>query len=155
MSWRAVQLGSTTCDQDRKLLQLINNRSVRIYGDHQGFDQFCSLDPHSDFCVIFLNTPAWLSEIRDSLYKYLELPTNCVYVGVNRYQIKGNDIGNFPINHSDNHSQQILTWTQQTLHKLGFQTLQQGYMDKDLGRYFNFVQPLTWIYAERATNQSY
>ena len=155
MSWRAVQLGSKTCDQDRKILDLINQRSIRIHGDHQGFDQFCNIDPQSDFCVIFLNTPVWLSEMRDSLYQYLEPPTTHVYVGINRYQIKGNDIGYCPINHSDNYSHQILTWASQVLATLGFESLQQGCMDRDLGRFFNFVQPLTWIYAERATNQSH
>lgn len=152
MNWRTVQLGSATCDQDRKLLQLIDRRSVRIHGNHQGFDQFCNVNPQSDFCLIFFNTPAWLSEIRDRLHKYLEPPTTCVYIGINRYQIKGNDIGPCTVNSTDNHSQQILSWTQQILSTLGFKCLQQGYMEQDVGRYFNFVQPLTWIYAEHATN---
>lgn len=155
MSWRTIQLGDTTCDQDRKLLDFINQRPVRIHGNHAGFDQFCSVDPHSDFCVIFLNTPAWLSEIRDDLCQYLAAPTKHLYVGINRYQIIGNDVGPCPINHGSNHSQQILTWIDHLLTTLGFETLQQGHIDRDLGRFFNFVQPLTWIYAERATNQSH
>lgn len=155
MNWRLIQLGSTTCDQDRKLLELIDNRSVRIHGNHQGFDQFCNLEPQSDFCVIFLNSPAWLSEMRNRLQEYLQLPTTCVYVGINRYLIKGNDTEYRMTNHNDGHGQQILTWAQQQLTKLGFVCLQQGHMDKDLGRFFNFVQPLTWIYAEHATNKSH
>lgn len=152
MNWRATQLGTETCDQDRVLLRLIGNNTVRLHGNHQGFDQFCNLDPDSDFAVIFLNRPAWLSEMREELCAYLKKPTSYVYVGINRYQIKGNDIGNLNINLLDNNSEQILAWVNKFLTDLGFSYKHKGHMEKDRGRFFNAVQPLTWIYAEQSAN---
>jgi hypothetical protein len=34
----------------------------------------------------------------------------------------------------------------------GFEVIEKSKIERDLGRYFNFVQPITWIYARKITN---
>jgi hypothetical protein len=34
----------------------------------------------------------------------------------------------------------------------GFEVVKKSQIERDLGRYFNFVQPLTWIYGKKTTN---
>lgn len=153
MNWRATQLGTTLCDQDHLLLNLIANRPVRIHGDHCGFDQFCKIDSNSDFCLIFFNRPLWLSEIKNLCADYLEISTRYLYIGINRYQIKGNDTLHCDSTPTNTFSDEILNWMSACLKDQKFLIKQQGYFEKDQGRYFNFVQPLTWIYGEHETNQ--
>lgn len=149
MNWRYTQLGSDTCDQDRVILDFIDDRSVRIYGDHCGFDQFCQLDEHSNFCLIFFNRPLWLSEIKQRCSDYLSQPTKYVYIGLNRYQIKGNDTQYQLDNSALSYGTQVQRWLNDCITNLGFTVIKQDCFEHDQGRYFNFVQPLTWIYAEK------
>jgi len=151
MSWRAAQLGTDLCDQDLLVQQLIGSYKVRLHGEDCGFYQFCEVDPTSDFCLIFLNSPMWLSEIKQKCANFLAYPTNRVYIGINRYQIKGNDTSYWPSTVDVAYGLQILDWLSYCLKDLGFTPQQQGHFDRDQGRYFNFVQPLTWIYAEHET----
>jgi hypothetical protein len=93
----------------------------------------------------------WLSEIKQRCENFLSRPTNRVYIGINRYQIKGNDTSYWSSAVDVAYGLQILDWVSYCLKDLGFTPQQQGYFDCDRGRYFNFVQPLTWIYAEHET----
>jgi hypothetical protein len=149
MNWRTVQLGTDTCDQDREILNLVGQRSVRIYGEHLGFDQFCRTDQHSNFCLIFFNRPLWLSEIQQRCIDSVTIPTKYLYVGLNRYQIKGNDI-KYSLNYPGlSCGQAVLRWLENCVIDLGFTVVKKNCYENDQGRYFNFVQPLTWIYAEK------
>ncbi len=149
MNWREVQLGTTLCDQDIFIKQLIGNNKVRLHGEDAGFQQFCSIDPTSQFCLIFFQNMRWLSEIKRECADFLSHPTSRVYVGINRYTIKGNDTFYSLHDSALTNGAQILTWTSDYLKTLGFTTTQQGCFEFDCGKYFNFVQPLTWIYAEK------
>lgn len=154
-SWRTAQLGTDLCDQDQLIKQLIGSYKVRLHGEHCGFYQFCEIDPASDFCLIFLNKPMWLSEIKKRCASFLSYPTNRVYIGINRYQIKGNDTSYRSSTLDVAYGPQLLGWLSECLKELGFTPQQQGHYDYDRGRHFNFVQPLTWIYAEHETVQDH
>jgi hypothetical protein len=149
MNWREVQLGTTLCDQDIIIKQLIGNNKVRLHGEDAGFQQFCRIDPTSQFCLIFFQNMRWLSEIKRECADFLSYPTSQVYVGINRYTIKGNDTFYSLHNSELTNGSQILSWTSDYIKTLGFTTIQQGCFEFDRGKYFNFVQPLTWIYAEK------
>ena len=147
--WREAQLGTTLCDQDILIKQLIGNSKVRLHGEDVGFEQFCQIDPESELCVIFLQKKRWLSEIKKECADFLSQPTSRVYIGINRYTIKGNDTFYCLADSDLTNGQQILNWMSYHLKSLGFKTIQQGCFELDRGRYFNFVQPLTWTYAEK------
>ena len=36
--------------------------------------------------------------------------------------------------------------------KKNYQIIKSGYFDQDLGRYMNFVQPVTWVYGTPTNN---
>lgn len=149
MNWREVQLGNNFCDQDILITQLIGNNKVRLHGEDVGFHQFCQIDPDSEFCLIFLQKARWLSEIKKECAEFLSRPTSQLYIGINRYTVKGNDtLYCLPDSDSTNGTQ-ILIWMSDYLKLLGFTIVQQGCFEVDRGKYFNFVQPLTWIYAEK------
>lgn len=153
MNWRKTQLGYDLCDQDRVILNLIGQRPVRIHGQDAGFAQFCTVDPGSSFCLVFFNQPVWLSQIRDLLRRDLTSEITHCYIGINRYRILGNDIVQdiLPKNPSSSHGQNLIAVISLWLEDLNLQVKQTGAMDQDRGKYFNFVQPLTWIYCERET----
>jgi hypothetical protein len=155
MTWRDVQLGSNLCDQDRLILDLVQERSVRIHGDNTGFDRFCNIDPQSDFGLIFFNRSLWLSEIRQQLRDFSAKNIKCLYVGINRYQIKGNDTSYSSKNQNDTPGVELLCWLEHCLAEIGFSVKKKGFFDEDRGRFYNFVQPLTWLYAEYATNSNH
>lgn len=152
MTWRDVQLGSDLCDQDRLILDLIQRRSVRIHGHSMGFDKFCDIDSQSDFGLIFFNQPLWLSEIKQQLLDFSAKNIKYLYVGINRYQVKGNDTSHSPENQNDTPGVELLCWLEHCLTEIGFSVKKKGFFDEDKGRFYNFVQPLTWLYAEYATN---
>lgn len=153
MNGRDIQLGADQCDQDQLLLNLIGGSAVRIIGYDQGFSKFCTVDDHSDFLIIFFNQPLWLSELRNRCEKYITPGITRVYLGINRYRIKGNDTADYCVAVDQDHKgKQILDFVSSCLLKKNFVVKQQGYLDNDQGRFFNFVQPLTWIYAEYEAN---
>lgn len=156
MSWRDIQLQGTFCDQDNKILELIASRTVRIHGDCQGFDSYCRINDQSEFCLIFFNQPIWCSEIQDKCGEYLSDTVQQCYIGINRYQILGNDLkDNLALTSLAPSGNAILDFLVSCTTPLGFVEKDRGTFDLDQGRYFNFVQPLTWIYLEHETNSSH
>jgi hypothetical protein len=158
MNWRKIQLGSELCDQDRLILNLVGHDPVKIHGGPcEGFANYVQLDDQSSVCLIFFNRPLWLSEILDLCAEYLSQPTSRLYIGINRYQVKGNDtLLDYKdlIDNNIGHGHSILKVVSQHLSTLGFRTIKMGCLENDQGKYFNFVQPLTWVYAEHETYQS-
>lgn len=151
MNWRAIQLGDQLCEQDQIILDLVAGRPVRIHGNHYGFDRLVEVDDQSDFCLIFINQPLWLSEVSDLCIRYLQQSTQNLYIGINRYQIKGNDT-DYQSAADLSPGQALLEWLGTLLTNSGFTIKAQDCLEKDLGRHFNFVQPVTWIYAEHETD---
>jgi hypothetical protein len=72
---------------------------------------------------------------------------------INRYQITGNDT-NMLIKNTTHHGENIIKVVDQIISKLNYKIIKQGTHDDDRGRYFNFVQPLTWIYGSHVTDKS-
>lgn len=151
MNWRTTQLGDQLCDQDQVILDLVAGRPVRVHGNHNGFDRWIQIDDHSDFCLIFINQPFWLSQVRDFCVQHMRPGTRQVYIGINRYQIKGNDTDYQAPPHLSP-GQALLRWLGMLLEHQGFIIRSQNCLERDRGRYFNAVQPLTWIYAEHETD---
>jgi hypothetical protein len=153
MSWRSTQLNDQFCDQDRIILELFKNKSVRYVGNDYKFAQHLSIDNNSNNLVLIINDPMWISELCDYLINHLAFPITTFYVGINRYQITGNDT-NMLIKNTDHQGENIIKVVDQIISKLNYKIIKQGSYDNDRGRYFNFVQPLTWIYGLHATDKS-
>ena len=154
-TWRKTQLGNDLCDQDRIILDLVKDRSVRIHGDHYDFAHHLCLDHRSDFLIILFTRPLWLSEIQQTIHDNLAQDINSLYIGINRYIVLGNDTDSIYKDSNIGRGPQILDVLHKFIVRYGFFVRRQGTMDHDQGRYFNFVQPLTWLYAERETNTSH
>jgi hypothetical protein len=154
MNWRQVQLENDLCDQDQKILEIVNGRKVRLHGNHQGFDQFVDIDHQSDFAIILFTNPIWLSQIKQQLDEWVNEQINFVYIGVNRYCLLGNDTFVKYYDGKIKRGQQIINALDGFLTTKNFIMKNHGMFDDDQGRYFNFVQPLTWIYCERETDRS-
>ena len=67
-----------------------------------------------------------------------------MYLSVNRYCLLGNDT-NLIVNNIDDLLAQIIS-------QYGFDIIKKSNTERDLGRYFNFVQPITWAYGNKITN---
>jgi hypothetical protein len=154
-TWRKTQLGNDLCDQDRIILDLVKDRSVQIHGDHYDFAQHLCLDQNSDFLIILFTRSLWLSEVHQTINDNLAKHINNLYIGINRYVVLGNDTNMIYNDSNIGRGQQILDVIKTFIASHGFSVRRQGSMDHDQGRYFNFVQPLTWLYAERETNTSH
>ena len=142
MSWRSVQLGTSNCDQDEVILNLYKNVPVNYIGHDTEFAQKLSLDPSSNHAVAIFNHKAWMSELIEfiqNLKKYKSF-----YLGINRYVVLGNNT-NITFNTTDSEGQSLLGLVHRILPD--FNMIDSGTFDNDQGKYFNFVQPLTWIYG--------
>ena len=148
MSWRTIQLGKTLCDQDRLILDLFSGTDVKYIGPDS---EFKTALPHNDLStnlVLIINHQVWCSDIVKIVCQHLTPATDKFYIGINRYYIKGNDTTEkFTI--SNHNSQDTVYLLSNLVDKAGFAVAKSGHYDKDLGRHFNFVQPLTWIYGHR------
>jgi hypothetical protein len=148
MSWRTVQLGQDLCDQDRLILDLFKDTNVRYIGPDS---EFKAVLPHNELStnlVLIINHQVWCSDIVKLVCRHLTQTTDKFYIGINRYYIKGNDTTEkFTI--SNHNSEDIVSMLTGLISKAGFAVTKSGHYDKDLGRHFNFVQPLTWIYGHR------
>lgn len=142
MSWRATQLGDTLCEQDQLILKLFNNVDVRYVGNDTEFSQHLQCNPDSNNLILIINQPLWLSDILLTCRDHLTNQTTNFYIGVNRYLILGNDTN---ITGTD-----ILDCIKQFIIKLDFKITHSSCIERDLGRRFNFVQPLTWIYGNQS-----
>jgi hypothetical protein len=146
MSWRSAQLDDQLCDQDIIILDLFQNKTVRYVGIDYEFANHLSIDNSSSNLVLILNRPAWLSEIRTQIKNLLVSPVNTFYIGINRYTVLGNDT-DLKITHNKTHSDDIINFIKQIVDNLNYTVVKSGSHNNDRGRYFNFVQPLTWVYG--------
>ena len=147
MTWRRTQLGQELCDQDRIILGLFNNVPVKYIGPRNGFEKHLVLDNSSDHTVAIFNHSAWLSELIKLVQSLAN--TQSFYLGVNRYMLLGNDT-NFKFDLHRPEGLQIIEFIGDLLPN--FTIVKSGYMDNDQGRYYNFVQPLTWVYGNKFTD---
>jgi hypothetical protein len=153
MSWRRTQLENQLCDQDQLILELFNNQPVRYIGNDVEFARHLILDNTSTNLILVLNNPIWISDLYRILHKNLTFPVTNFYIGINRYHILGNDT-TMVIEDLGQAGANIIQVVDKIVRKLNFKITKHGTYDCDLGRYFNFVQPLTWAYGSYVTNSS-
>jgi hypothetical protein len=145
MSWRTVQLKDDLCDQDRLILNLFNGRPVQYIGTDIEFSKHLNLSKHAQSIVLIFNRTAWLSELIEFIEQTLTSKQGQeFYIGINRYCICGNDTN---IEFDTNTSQDLIKFISQRINTLGYTIIDSGSFDQDQGKYFNFIQPLTWIYG--------
>lgn len=154
MSWRTVQLGQDLCDQDQLILDLFKNKDVRYIGSDNEFAQMLSCNELAANLILVINHNVWCSDVVKLVSKHLVTPIDNFYIGINRYCILGNDTTEtFTV--SNHNGQDIVNMLSNLAQRAGYTTTKSGFYDQDIGRYFNFVQPLTWIYGNRSkTNTS-
>lgn len=146
MSWRSAQLDNQLCDQDIIILDLFQNKTVRYVGPDHEFADHLSINNSSSNLILILNRPVWLSEICAQIKNLLVSPVDTFYIGINRYTVLGNDT-NLKITHNNTHSDDIIDFIKQLVDNLNYTVVKSGSHNNDRGRYFNFVQPLTWVYG--------
>lgn len=142
MSWRYVQLKDKNCDQDLIILDLFKNTPVKYLGEDHEFSSRLMLDDTSNNIVAVINYPIWLSD----LIAFVDClnSASSFYIGINRYHILGNDTSlRFDKNILSGENIINLIKFTATKHTI----IKSGFFDDDQGRYFNFVQPLTWAYG--------
>jgi len=154
MSWRSTQLENRLCDQDHLILNLFKNKTVNYVGPDIEFQQQLAHDSNSTNLVLVLNKPMWISNVVTMCQMHLNNNVDTFYVSINRYQVLGNDT-NREINCTDNHSSDLIQLVTDIAKEQEFEVVKSGQYNQDLGRYFNFVQPLTWVYGHHNTNQSH
>tara|TARA_R110000868_G_scaffold214205_1_gene464308 strand:- start:1168 stop:1632 length:465 start_codon:yes stop_codon:yes gene_type:complete len=153
MTWRHTQLENQLCDQDQLILGLFNNQSVRYIGNDVKFAEHLVLDNTATNLILILNDPIWISDLYHILHKNLIFPITNFYIGINRYHILGNDT-TIVIENLGQAGANIIQVVDKIISKLNFKITKHGTHDNDLGRHFNFVQPLTWAYGSHVTNSS-
>jgi hypothetical protein len=144
-------MGNQLCDQDKLIVSLFDGKDVNYVGADSEFQQKLNHDSNSKNLVLILNTPMWVSDIISNCKKHLFSSTRTFYIGINRYQVLGNDT-NTVYSTTENCSVDLICLLSTTVKEQGFDVKKSGHFDHDLGRYFNFVQPLTWIYGHNVTN---
>jgi hypothetical protein len=60
--------------------------------------------------------------------------------------VLGNDT-NLQITHSRTPSDALIIFVKQVVTDLNYTVVNSGAYNNDRGRYFNFIQPLTWVYG--------
>lgn len=144
MSWRSVQLGNRLCDQDQIIVNLFQDKPVNYVGKDDEFAQHLNCFPSANNLILTINRACWVSDILKICQEQLTNEIERVYLSVNRYCLLGNDtklivddlVG-------------LLVWV---VGQHGFEVIEKSKIERDLGRYFNFVQPITWIYGRKITN---
>lgn len=148
MNLRTIQLANKLCDQDRIIIEMFGDRPVKYIGRDNEFSKNLNTDINSKSVIAVFNQQGWLSD----LLGFIELSIkNCeeFYIGINRYQILGN---NTIYKFDTGSSESLLKCIEELLTKLGYVITKSGSMDNDQGKYFNFIQPLTWIYGTNKSN---
>ena len=153
MSWRSTQLGNECCDQDLLIMQLFSNQTVNYQGPDREFAAKLNVDPNSTNLVLVINQLLWCSEIVEICQRRLVRPIDCFYIGINRYLIKGNDTDKQLVD-TESPGQDIVDFLTTVVEQQNYTVTKSGTFDQDQGRYFNFVQPLTWIYGSKKANTS-
>ena len=153
MSWRSIQLGQELCDQDKIILDLFQNKQVKYVGIDREFRQRLNTSTTAKNLVLVLNQNQWCSDIVKACQQHLDSTIDKFYIGINRYIILGNDT-NRNVQLTGQHGNDMVEFVSSIVSEQGFTVTKYGVFDNDLGRYFNFVQPLTWVYGTKATNKS-
>ena len=144
MSWRSVQLDGRLCDQDQLIVNLFQKKPVNYVGKDLEFAQHLNCSPSANNLILIINSAHWVSDILKICQEQLTNEIECVYLSVNRYCLLGNDT-ELIIN-------DIVQLLVQIVEQRGFEVVEKSRIERDLGRYFNFVQPITWIYGRKITN---
>ena len=145
-TWRAAQLEDRTCDQDQIILDIFDKRPVKYVGDTDEFRYKLNTDPNSNSVILIINHPVWFSDIVKICQQHIADATHEIYISINRYHLLGNDTEHI-MNNDSTAGVNILNAIKQYAVPARFELIKQGTYDQDLGRYFNFVQPLTWMYC--------
>lgn len=151
MSWRSIQLGQRLCDQDKIILDLFKAEPVKYIGIDTEFKQHVNENSSASNLILILNQPMWCSNIIQSCHLHLTSSIDKFYIGLNRYYLLGNDT-TINIHATNQRGYDCIEFLTTVVNDLGFCVTKTGTFDNDLGRYFNFVQPLTWIYGNKITN---
>ena len=152
MSWRTTQLDQELCDQDRIILDLFTNNDVNYVGRDNEFKKLLNHQSSATNLILIINNSIWFSDIIKCCNQHLQPSVETFYIGINRYCIKGNDTAkNF--SSTGHQGNDLISAIDTIVSKLGYSINKFGCHDNDLGRHFNFVQPLTWVYGSK-TNQS-
>jgi len=146
-SWRSIQLGDNNCDQDNIILDLFKGMPVKYMGHDSEFASKLTLDDASNHVVAIYNSPGWLSDLITFIQTLKT--ANSFYLGINRYLILGNDTS-LTFNNASPSGQILIDLVFKILPN--FEIKKSGYFDDDKGSHFNFVQPLTWVYATNKSN---
>lgn len=153
MSWRSVQLGQQLCDQDNLILELFKHEPVKYVGEDLEFQKHLTVSNSAPNLILILNYPLWCSDVIKMCRSNLTDGIDKFYIGVNRYTLLGNDTTRI-IPNTGQHGLDYVNFLKSIVEELDFCVTRTGTLDNDLGRYFNFVQPLTWVYGRKATNKS-
>lgn len=148
MSIRDIQLGNLLCDQDKLILSLFDNIPVKYIGTDKNFSKNLIVDDNSKFVIAIFNNPGYLSDLINFIKENIS-NCNTFYVGINRYFILGNDT-NFIFENGS--SEKLIKFLKICLENINFEITKYGHFDNDCGQYFNFIQPLTWIYGKNKSN---
>lgn len=151
MSWRSIQLNNQVCDQDQLILNLFQNKTVNYVGPDHQFKTLLMHNTASENLVLILNSPVWVSDVISICKQHLTHRVETFYIGINRYCLKGNDTCR-TFKNTGNRGGDLLHFVSDIASSQGFLVTKSGQFDNDLGRYFNFVQPLTWVYGHKSTN---
>lgn len=144
MSWRSIQLGNSLCDQDQIIVNLFQYKPVNYVGKDAEFAQHLNCSPSANNLILTINRAHWVSDILKICQEQLTNKIECVYLSVNRYCLLGNDTELIV-----DDVVELLVWA---VGQYGFEVIEKSKIERDLGRYFNFVQPITWIYGKKITN---
>jgi hypothetical protein len=146
MSWRLAQLNKELCNQDSIILDLFAFKDVNYIGSDNEFKKMLNYNSASKNLILIVDRSVWCSDIIKMLHQHLKHPIETFYIGLNRYCIKGNDtVQNFP--NMGSHGDTIISMISDIVCALGYSVTNFGCYDNDLGKHFNFVQPLTWAYG--------
>lgn len=154
MNWRTIQLGQGLCDQDRIILDLFKDKQVQYIGNDLEFAKHLTISNDAPNLILILNNPVWCSDVVKTCRQYLNSTIDTFYIGANRYTVLGNDT-NQTIETTNQHGNDYIKFLSSIVSDLGFNVVRSGTLDNDLGRYFNFVQPLTWIYGIKTTDRTH
>ena len=148
MSWRSIQLNQQLCDQDRLILDLFQDSTVKYVGDDNEFKLLLNNDRTSSNLVLIINYNVWCSDIIKLCQIHLTESIDNFYIVINRYRILGNDTTEQFLTGAG-YSRDIINMISTVVERLGYSITKHGFYDHDQGRHFNFVQPLTWVYGNK------
>lgn len=144
MSWRTTQLGDTLCDQDRLIVNLFQGEPVNYVGNDVEFAQHLNCIALTGNLILTINHAHWVSDILKICQNHLTNNIERVYFSVNRYCLLGNDTKLLV--------DDLVGLLAYAVEQQGFEVVKKSQIERDLGRYFNFVQPLTWIYGKKTAD---